>query len=92
MYPWFKFYIRKFFDAPYYWFYVNNRKLGFRIFFNDLKIIYYGLIDYFNFYKFSSLKKFEYSSFYYWKFVESGNNYESFRKNVIRDKIIKSLN
>ncbi len=91
MYPWFKFFFRKFLDAPYYWFYVNNRRLGFRIFFNDLKLIYYSIIDSYKHIKLNFLKKFNYSPFYYWKLVDSSNNYESFRKHIIRDRIVQSL-
>ena len=48
MYPWFKFVTRKVLDVPYYWFFINNRKFGFFLFFNDLKLFYWGFIDYIN--------------------------------------------
>jgi len=38
MYPWFKFVARKVLDVPYFWFFVNNRKLGAFLFFNDIKL------------------------------------------------------
>lgn len=90
MYPWFKFFFKNFLYAPYYWFYVNNRRLFFRILFNDLKLIYYGLINYFDFYKLSFLDKFNYS-FFYWKLPEIGNNFELYRKNIIKLNVIKNL-
>ena len=89
MYPWFKFFFRRFLDTPYYWFYVNNRRLGFRILFNDFKLIYYGIIN--NFFELNFLKKFNYSSFFYWKFSDNGNNFEIFRKHILKERIIKDL-
>ncbi len=62
MYPWFKFFFRRFLDAPYYWFYVNNRRLGFRILFNDFKLIYYGIIN--NFLDLNLIKNFNHTSFF----------------------------
>jgi len=91
MYPWFKFYFRKFLDAPYYWFYVNNRKLFFRVFFNDLKIIYYGLENLFSGLKLNYLGRFNHTPFYYWKTMDYNNNFESYRKHIIRDRIIQNL-
>ena len=46
MYPWFKFSLRKVLDMPYFWFFVNNRKLGVFVFFNDLKLYIFGLLDF----------------------------------------------
>jgi hypothetical protein len=89
MYPWFKFFFRKFLDQPYYWFYINNRRLGFRIIFNDFKLIYYGLIS--NFFELNFLKNFNYTSFFYWKLSDSSNNYEIFRKHILKERILKDL-
>lgn len=91
MYPWFKFYFRKFLDMPYYWFYVNNRKLFFRILFNDLKLIYYSLEKISNNFGLNYLLKYNNTPFYYWKTLNSGNNFESYRKHIIRDRIISNL-
>jgi hypothetical protein len=91
MYPWFKFFFRKFLDTPYYWFYINNRRLAFRVFFNDFKLIYYSFVDFFQFYKLNFLEKFNNTPFYYWKLNNYDNNFESFRKHIIKDKIIQSL-
>jgi len=91
MYPWFKFFLRKFLDTPYYWFYINNRKLAFRIIFNDIKIIYYGLSRYYDYQNLSFLNKFTKTAFFEMKMVFSGNNYESYRKAIIKNRIIQSL-
>ena len=89
MYPWFKFFFRKFLDSPYYWFYVNNRKLLFRVFFYDFKLIYYGLISYLDSYNLINFNKY---SFYYFKLSDSNNNFEFFKKNYIKNNIVTSLN
>lgn len=43
MYPWFKFFFRKYLGMPYMWFIVNNRRVGARVFFNDITLVYYGV-------------------------------------------------
>lgn len=89
MYPWFKFFFRKFLDTPYYWFYINNRELGSRILFSDFKLIYYGLIEkYYNLY---NLNFFKNTSFFYWKFSELSNMNEIFRKHILKERILKTL-
>ena len=88
MYPWFKFFFRRFLDSPYYWFYINNRKLIFRIFFYDFKIIYYGLISYYDVFNINLFKK---NDFFYFKISNFNNNYEFFKKSFIKNNIIKSL-
>lgn len=65
MYPWLKYFLRKILDVPYYWFFFNNRKLGFFLFFNDLKLYYWGLSD-FLFEFFSKIFFFKGNPFYYW--------------------------
>lgn len=91
MYPWFKFYFRKFLDIPYYWFYINNRKIFLRIFFNDIKIVYYGLCDLKNNYTLNYLDFFKKNPFYYWKNLDFSNNFEDYRKHIIKDRILVSL-
>jgi hypothetical protein len=88
MYPWFKFFFRRFLDAPYYWFYINNRRLMFRIFFYDFKLIYYGVVSYKDH---LNLTIFSNYNFYYFKISDITNNYEFFRKNYIKNNIINSL-
>lgn len=96
MYPWFKFIFRKVLDVPYYWFFVNNRKLGFFLFFNDLKLFYWGFVDYiWEFFElFSNEVGFKESPFYYWyetTFSSTTLGNTQFRKHNIRDFFIKSL-
>jgi len=89
MYPWFKFFFRRFLDTPYYWFYVNNRELFLRVVFNDFKLIYYGMIN--NFLNLNSLNFFKTINFFYWNLSDINNNYEIFRKHIIKERILKDL-
>lgn len=91
MYPWLKFIFRKYLDVPYYWFYLNGRELGVRVFFTDLKLFFYGLIDRvldFNL----DLNKFERYPFFYWINTSALTGFDQYRKFVIRDSIISTFN
>ena len=90
MYPWFKFSCRKVLDMPYFWFFVNNRKLGVFIFFNDIKLYAMGLFDH----VFSNVFTktfFKQTSFFYWHESSFNLNNTQFRKHNIRDVFIKSI-
>lgn len=91
MYPWLKFILRRYMDVPYYWFYVNNRELGYRIFFCDYKLFYYGLID-FVFYNYNGLTNVFNMDFFYWSAVNEDNNCTAYRKSAIKNVILTSLN
>jgi hypothetical protein len=91
MYPWLKFIVRKYLDVPYYWFYLNGRELGIRVFFTDLKLFFYGLIDRlldFNL----NLNRFERYPFFYWINTSVLTGFDQYRKFVIRDSIIYTFN
>lgn len=90
MYPWFKYVARKSMDMPYFWFFVNNRKLATFLFFNDIKLYYWGLIDYI--YSFKNSFFFKSKPYYYWheSSIFLGNS--QFRKHSIRNLFIRSLN
>ncbi len=90
MYPWFKYAIRKSLDMPYFWFFVNNRKLGVFLFFNDIKLYYWGLLDFLNIFdRFGFF--FKKSPFFYWHESSLFLNNTQFRKHNIRDIFIRSL-
>ena len=89
MYPWFKYSIRKFMDMPYYWFFLNNRKLGVFLFFNDIKLYYYGILDFFKLDFFNH--SFKNYSFFYWHESSLQLSNTQFRKHNIRDLFIRSL-
>jgi len=91
MYPWFKFVLRKALDMPYFWFFVNNRKLGLFLFFNDIKLYFFGLSDFFsNFFKNNFF--FKNTSYYYWHESSTFLNNTQFRKHNIRDLFLRTIN
>ena len=87
MYPWIKFYMRKLLDTPYYWFYLNNRLYGFRIFFNDLKLVYFSFTN-FNFFKNFYFKTY---SFFYWYPLTFNFNFYGFRNYFIKNQILLAI-
>jgi hypothetical protein len=87
MFPWLKFILRRYLDMPYYWFYINNRRLGFRVFYNDISIFYYGLSNILD-NSFSKFKNFFNFNFFYWSYDD---NLFSFRKSFIKNLIINSI-
>jgi len=90
MYPWLKFCARKTLDMPYFWFFVNNRKLGVFVFFNDIKLYFWGLLDMVTFYDRFSVY-FKNTPFYYWFESSSNVGNTQFRKHNIRDLFIRSI-
>ena len=91
MYPWFKYTFRKVLDVPYFWFFVNNRKLGIFLFFNDIKLFYWGLLDSIKLSGFN-LYSFKEGSFFYWYESSIKLSNTQFRKHNIRDLYIRNLN
>jgi len=90
MYPWFKFSARKVLDMPYFWFFVNNRKLGVFLFFNDIKLYCWGLLDLLaSFDRYNIF--FKNTSYYYWHESSFGLNNTQFRKHNIRDVFIRNI-
>ncbi len=89
MYPWFKFLFRRHLETQYYWFFFNARRLGVRVFFNDLFLFFNSLLNYFSF---NNLIYFNNGLFYYW--IESSTELGllQYKKHLIRDSIISSLN
>ena len=89
MYPWFKHYARKYMDYSYYWFFTNSRELGARVFFNDIKLFWYGATSSYNLniwhlYKFDSL------NFYYWLDASSGLGFSGYRKHFIKNAFLST--
>lgn len=92
MYPWLKFIFRRYLEMPYFWFYVNTRRLGYRVFFNDIGLIYYGLLDYFDFSFYNSLNNMFSKSFFYWSTSDENNLNISHRKSYIKNAVVAALN
>lgn len=92
MYPWFKYFISKLFNTPYYWFYVNNKRLCAFLFFNDFKVVIISIINeiYLTF-KSILLLDFYHNSFFKKDFlfnvINCTNDSNSEIKNIIFKKI-----
>jgi hypothetical protein len=99
MYPWFKNMFKRFFEAPYYWFYVNTRRVGLFIFFTDMKLhfisffedLYFFIQPYLFLLNRVYLKNFQMFDFYYWNNSLSGFGGMDHRKSYIREHIIKYI-
>lgn len=89
MYPWFKYSARKVMDMPYFWFFVNNRRFGLFLFFNDIKLYLFGLRDLIGSMSIPTL--FRGSPFFYWHESSTTLGYTHFHKNNIRNVIIRQL-
>ncbi len=88
MYPWFKFVFRRYLDNPYFWFYSNPRRTFLKLFYNDLKLIYYAfgiMKDNFIYFIYFTL-----SNYFY--FVETSNitEFNEYGKFMIRNRFIKN--
>jgi hypothetical protein len=90
MYPWIKFVLHRFIEMPYFWFYVNNRELGLRVFVQDIRLVYYGITSYF-YNNINSLFFFKNTDFIYWILSDETSNFTAYRKHMIRDYITKEL-
>ena len=96
MYPWFKWFYRRYFDLSYKWLYENNRVIGWRVFFNDIKILLTGfylfleniILNLYNNCIYSFQKTF---NFFYWKSANNNLNYFIFKKNFIKNNIVSEL-
>jgi len=88
MYPWLKFAFRRHLETQYYWFFYNARRIGIRVFFNDLILFISSLNNNFVNFQFS----FNFGLFFYW--IESSNetNLLQYKKHIIRDYIINNIN
>ena len=87
MYPWLKFITKRHMENPYYWFFFNARRLGVRVFFNDLMLL---ITNCFSFNTFSLLN-FKFGNFYYF-FDSSSEFLLQYKKFIIRDYIINNIN
>jgi len=90
MYPWIKYVFRFYLDNSYYWFNLNNRNLFFRVFFTDLKLVFYSFCN-FDLFFFFDRNYFFISDFFYCYEYVSFNEYSQFFKFYLRDKIIFKL-
>ena len=99
MYPWFKYVFLKLFNVPYYWFYVNNKRLLTYVFYNDLEFFYTNIFnDFFFFLKFFFYKNvaftdfnnfFSQIDFFYFFTSSESTSFTQFNKNFIKDIFLK---
>jgi hypothetical protein len=77
-------------DMPYFWFFINNRRFGFYLFVNDIKLYLFGVADFFkNF--ISTDNVFSKFVFYYWHNSSNFLMNTQYRKQNIRDLFILNL-
>ena len=88
MYPWLKFLVRRHMETQYYWYFYNARRLGMRVFINDLKLFFISLLDC------NTLTNvhFKTGNYFYWIESSSELGFLQYKKHIIRDYIINQLN
>jgi len=89
MFPWLKFAFRRHLETQYYWFFYNSRRLGVRVFFNDIQLFIIGI---FKNLSFNNVFHFNSGLFYYWFESSTELGLLQYKKFIIRDFIINSLN
>lgn len=89
MVPWLKFTFRRHLSTSYFWFFQNFRSLGIRVFFYDLKLILYSILNMFSWKNTYSTYSLNYN-FFYWTFIGINSNY--FKNHFIKDYFISVLN
>ena len=87
MLPWLKFSFRRLYDNTLFWYFLNARDLGVRVFFNDIKLFIYSLFN-----NCECLYSYYVSSFYYWISSSYQTGFLQYRKSVIKDIIISNFN
>lgn len=90
MYPWVKFAFRRHLETQYYWYFFNARRIGIRVFFNDL-VLFLSSLFRLNFIN-TNFFYFNTGLFYYWIESTSETNLLQYKKFIIRDYIINFLN
>ena len=89
MYPWLKYTFRKFLDMPYYWFFINNRKLGTFLFITNVKLYFWGISD--SLLNLVPQKHFKNLKFFYWDATSIYLSNTQFVGHYKRDLFLKSL-
>ena len=92
MYPWLKFIYRPHLDTPYYWFFLNARRIGVRVFFNDIKLFYFSIFSKFENFWNLSFSGFRTGLFYYWIDASTQVGFDQYKKFIVRDYIINNIN
>ena len=88
MYPWFKFYFRRYLDYQSSGFYWNLHNVGFKVFFGDCKLFLLGIYAQIIGLTERKLMSFEDPLFFYWHENTSLTRHTQFNRHALRDKII----
>lgn len=92
MYPWFKWFFRRYFNYSYKWFYQNNRSLSLRLFYNDLKIFILGCLDIVsNLNNYYFLKDYNYTNFFTFKSSNYSVGFSDFNKKFVYSSILNDI-
>jgi len=102
MYPWVKYFFLKLYNTPYYWFYVNNKKLMLFIFTNDIKLFLEAIsfdvkymfrsIFFFDKGLVSELYNYNFNKdFFYNRLSSDCTTFTQFKKNYIKDIVFKNI-
>lgn len=92
MYPWFKWFFRRYSNYSYKWFYQNNRSLGLRLFFTDLRLVFLSLADIkFLFLHYNPMSSFAISLFFQLKTSTGAQGFVDFNKKFVSSQILNDI-
>lgn len=84
MYPWLKFFYKRFLNRPYYWFLTNYRNLSWRVFYEDFCLLYISFANQIFTNLINTTMRFSFD-FYYWVSNTSFTTFDQHKKWFIRD-------
>lgn len=92
MYPWFKWFFRRYFNYSYKWFYQNNRSISLRLFYNDLKLLLISLSEFINSATtYYSLNTFANTNFFLLKSPNKIIGFTDFNKKFVYSSILNDM-
>ena len=92
MYPWFKWFFRRYLTYSYKWFYQNNRSLSLRLFFTDLRLLFLGFSDFRGILTYyTPMPTFVTSLFFNWKTSNHSLGFVDFNKKFVSASILKDI-
>lgn len=92
MYPWFKWFFRRYFTYSYKWFYQNNRSLSLRLFFADLRLLFLSFSDFKEvLIHYTPMPTFMTSLFFNWKTPNHSLGFVDFNKKFVSVSILKDI-
>lgn len=92
MYPWFKWFFRRYFQYSYKWFYQNNRSLSLRLIYNDLKILFISCLDYLdNLKNYYFLRTYNFTTLFSFKPANHMVGFVDFNKKFVYSSILSDI-